>query len=298
MVARPSAIDRFHVRRRSDRAAATYASASGLESEVARRMLERFDYLRIQPQRILDCGCGDGRDLPSLHRRFPASTIVGSDISVAMLERAGRPRSAWQWIARGRRAITAGADSASLPFGDGSFDLVWSNMALHWFSDADACLREWRRVLAPGGLAMFTQLGPDSLRELRSAVGDERVHAFADMHDVGDALTSAGFTAPVLDVELLQLTYENADRLFRELRQSGQTQARPDRQRGLTTPATFRAWEFALDSTRREGRLSVTAEVVYGHAWKGAAKKGDGTAGGVSVVRMPAGTRRRQSKTA
>src|SRR4029079_12572654 len=83
------------------------------------------------------------------------------------------------------------------------------------------------------GLLTFSTLGPDTLQELRAAAGEARVHAFTDMHDLGDMLLACGFSAPVMDMEMLTITYRGADALLADLRASGQTSARADRSRGL-----------------------------------------------------------------
>jgi malonyl-CoA O-methyltransferase len=154
-----------------------------------------------------------------------------------------------------------------LPFAGGSFELAWSNMALHWLNDPLAALRELERVLAPGALVMFSTLGPDTLKELRVAAGATRVHAFADMHDLGDMLVAAGFSAPVMDMEMLQVDYESGARLLDDLRASGQTNARRDRPRGLAGRRFLSAF--------RASALRATYEVVYGHAWKRPAPRGE-----------------------
>jgi malonyl-CoA O-methyltransferase len=148
-------------------------------------------------------------------------------------------------------------------------------MALHWVPQPRAALAEFQRVLAPEGLLMFSTLGPDTLQELRAAAGEARVHRFADMHDLGDWLVAAGFSAPVMDTETINLAYRDMTRLFADLRASGQTCARADRPRGLAG----RALRAAL---ARAGR-HVTCEVIYGHAWKGAPRK---TADGRSIVQF------------
>ena len=157
------------------------------------------------------------------------------------------------------------ADLERLPLAPQAVDLVWSNMALHWLAEPLAALKEFERVLAPQGLLMFSTLGPDTLKELRVAAGAGRVHAFHDMHDVGDMLVAAGFSAPVMDMEMLTIAYPGADGLLTDLRASGQTSARADRPRGLTGKG------FAA---RLRGTLAANAtfEVVYGHAWKRAAR--------------------------
>ena len=127
-------------------------------------------------------------------------------------------------------------------------------------------LREFARVLVPEGLLMFSTLGPDTLKELRAAAGASRVHAFTDMHDLGDMLVAAGFTAPVMDMEMMEIAYRDPASLLADLRASGQTSARADRPRGLTG----RRFGEAL---RAKLAPKATFEVVYGHAWKGGRKE-------------------------
>jgi malonyl-CoA O-methyltransferase len=174
-------------------------------------------------------------------------------------------------------------DFTRLPLAAGSVDLVWSNMALHWAADPPAALREFARVLAADGLVLFSTLGPDTLAELRAAAGEGRVHRFADMHDVGDALVAAGFSAPVMDAERLTVTYAGGEALLADLRESGQTFAAARGSRGLAGRRLRGALGAVLEARMRDGRLPVTFEVVYGHAWKGAPRK---RADGRSIVQF------------
>jgi len=244
------AIDARAARRRSERAASSYAGASRIEAEVGARMLERLDYVKIAPRRILDAGSGPAREAKALLRRYPKAQLLALDFALPMLRR--------RFLEK--RILVCG-DMVRLPLADGSIDLVWSNMALHWAADPAAALREFERVLAPQGLLMLSTLGPDTLKELRAAAGAARVHAFIDMHDVGDMLVAAGFAAPVMDMEMIELEYTKNKDLLRDLRASGQTSARADRPRGLA-PRGF--------AERLHARLEprATFEVVYGHAWK------------------------------
>jgi len=218
-------------------------------------MLERLDYIRLDPGRVLDAGSGPPRR--ELRRRYPRATTIALDFSLAMLPRRGM-------LARlaGSNQVAVCADMQYLPLADASVELVWSNMALHWLSDPLPALREFRRVLAPNGLLMFSTLGPDSLKELRAAAGEPRVHAFIDMHDLGDMLLAAGLAAPVMDMELITLEYPDADTLLADLRGSGQTSARADRPRGLAGRAFADRLRRALGEKPR-----ASFEVVYGHAW-------------------------------
>jgi malonyl-CoA O-methyltransferase len=253
------AIDRRAARRRFDRAARTYGEASRLEAEVSARMLERLDYIRLAPRRVLDAGSGPPRR--ELARRYPKASVIALDFSLAMLR---RPR---YWFFEKKPLLLCG-ELQRLPIADAAVDLLWSNMALHWLGEPLSAFREFRRVLAPGGLLMFSTLGPDSLKELRAAAGAGRVHRFIDMHDLGDMLLAAGLSNPVMDMEMLTFTYPDADRLLNDLRAGGQTSARADRPRGLA------GRRFAGELRRALGdKPQATYEVVYGHAWKGSEVK-------------------------
>ena len=239
----------------------TYAGASRAEAEVGARMLERLDYVKIAPRRILDAGSGPAREARVLGARYPGADIIALDFALAMLPRAGF----FERLLR-RAPLALCADLTQIPLAGERIDLVWSNMALHWLNDPLAAFHEWRRILAPGGLLMFSTLGPDTLKELRAAAGARRVHAFIDMHDLGDMLLAAGFSAPVMDMELLSFTYPDSSGLLADLRASGQTCARADRPRGLSGKGFARQLRDALPSP-------ATLEVIYGHAWVGALRK-------------------------
>jgi len=250
------ALDGRAARRNFERAARSYAGASRLEAEVSARMLERLDYMKLAPRRILDAGSGPPQRL--LGKRYPKAEVIALDFALGML-RARRDRFGFF-----RKRLSICGDLERLPLAPGTVDLVWSNMALHWVGDSLAALRELERVLAPEGLLMFSTLGPDTLKELKAAAGPARVHAFLDMHDLGDMLVEAGFSAPVMDMEMLTLRYEHPAQLLQDLRASGQTNVRLDRRRGLSTKS-FRTRVLA-------SQPSASFEVVYGHAWKGAVR--------------------------
>jgi malonyl-CoA O-methyltransferase len=224
-----------------------------MEAEVGARMLGRLDYVKLAPRRILDAGSGPGREAKALTRRYPKAQLLALDFALPVLR--GARRRFFE-----KKLLVCG-DIVQLPLADGSIDLLWSNMALHWAADPAAALREFERVLAPQGLLMFSTLGPDTLKELRAAAGAARVHAFVDMHDVGDMLVAAGFAAPVIDMEMLEITYADGGTLLQDLRRSGQTSARADRARGLVG----RRFDARL---RAQLLPRATFEVVYGHAWK------------------------------
>lgn len=250
-------------------------------------MQERLDYVRIAPQRILDLGCSRGGSFASLQARYPDASILGVDLASAMLS-AGRPeRSRWQrWLGLGQAPVQLlAADAAKLPLKNASTALVWSNLLLHWLDNPIPALAESYRVLETGGLLMFSALGPDTLRELRMAFGDGVSHTqrFADMHDLGDMLVGCGFADPVMDMEVITLTYDDFDAMLGDLRAAGSACAMHDRRRGLTGRGRWASARAGYEKLRREGKLPATFEVVYGHAWKAAPKQ---TPDGRAIIRF------------
>jgi malonyl-CoA O-methyltransferase len=267
--------DKRWLRRRFDRAAPTYEAAAALAHEVGGRMAERLDLLRAVPSRVLDAGSGTGSGARLLRRRYPGSVVVETDFSLRMLERSARHTGWWR---RGIRRMTRAweprvcADVEGLPFTDASFDMVWSNLALHWLESPQDVFAELYRVLRPGGVCLFSTLGPDSLKELRAAYSQVdsyvHVHRFIDLHDYGDMLVGARFADPVMDMEYLTLTYRDVPALLRELKAASAGNADPGRRPGLTAKAAVLRLEAAYGAYAREGRVPATFEVIYGHAWR------------------------------
>jgi len=281
-------VDRQQVGRRFSRVAATYDEGDFFVREVDRRMQERLDYVNLQPKRILDLGCSRGGSFPGLAARYPNAELIGLDISPAMLSAGRMPRAAWQrWLGLGGNGdpLRLAADAANLPLLARSAAMVWSNLLLHWLDDPIPALAEAHRVLEVGGLLMFSTLGPDTLRELRTAFADGYAHTqrFADMHDLGDMLVGCGFADPVMDMEVITLTYDDLDAMFADLRAAGSACAMKARRHGLTGRKAWEAARAAYEGMRREGRLPATFEVIYGHAWKAAPKQ---TPDGRAIVRF------------
>ncbi len=261
-------LDTRRVRRSFDRAAKTYDAAAVLHAEVRGNLLNRLDLMALEPRVVVDAGAGTGHASRALKTRYPKALVIALDSSLRMLQAAGRRQS---WLRRFSRVC---ADAVRLPLADGSVDLILSNLMLQW-CDPDAVFAEFRRVLAPHGLVSFTTLGPDTLRELRSAWGevDSRSHVnrFIDMHDLGDALVRGGFASPVLDVERYTLTYLDLRRVAADLKATGAHNATMGRAKGLTGRRQFAALQGAYEAFRQDGRLPATYEVVFGHAWTPAA---------------------------
>jgi len=258
-------LDKQQARLAFERAASTYDESAALQSEVGDRMLERLELVRLRPARVLDLGAGTGEFSKALLQRYRKAQIVSLDIALNMLR---HTQSRGSWL---RKPACICADGESLPFADDSFELVFSNLMLQWCMDLEPVFTELRRVLAPGGLLMFTTFGPDTLQELRASWkavdGYTHVNAFIDMHDVGDALVRTRWAEPVMDAERITVTYRELRTLMQDLKHIGAHNVTAGRPRGLTGRRRLQQVEQAYEAFRRDGVLPASYEVVYGHAW-------------------------------
>jgi malonyl-CoA O-methyltransferase len=265
-------IDKQAMRRAFSRAAPNYDATAVLQREVCTRMLERLDYIKLQPARLLDAGSGTGWGGRQLAEKYPAAQIVSLDIAIGMLQTAQDKSSWWKKLFGGAGPLQVCADVEALPLAASSVEMIWSNLAVQWCNDLPATFVELHRVLKVDGMLMFSTLGPDTLKELRQAFKgvDERSHLnrFADMHDIGDMLMQAGFAEPVMDMEYMTLTYEDVRSVLHDLKGIGAQNTTAGRGQGLMGKAAWGRLLENYEKLRRDGRLPATYEVVYGHAWK------------------------------
>lgn len=263
---RVSDLDPRAVRRAFDAAADTYDLHAALQREVATRLDERLGYTSLKPALVVDLGAGTGFCTQLLERRYPRARLVLADLAPGML--AAARRAAPRWFSR-RHYVCA--DARALPFAPASVDLIVSSLTLQWCEDLVAVFSGCLRALKPGGLLLFSTLGPDTLHELRAAwaaVDDApHVNRFHDMHDVGDALIHAGFSSPVMERDDLVVTYDDVLALMRDLKGIGAHNSHSARSRALYGRQRLAALRAAYEPFRRDGLLPATYEVVYGHAW-------------------------------
>lgn len=252
--------------RRIRRRLANAAEPPWLHGEVAKRMVDRLPVFRRQPQRIIDWYGRDASSQPLLQRACPKAAIVQVDPDAADAVTPAPP--AW-WSPRRWQRLPSWTPASALPAEAG--DLLWANMGLHWWPDPLAEMRRWHAVLPVDGVLMFSTLGPGTvpaLRQLYAAAGwPPPAAALVDMHDLGDMLVEAGFAEPVMDQEILTLTWPDADAVLQELRGLGGN-ADPDRWPALRTPRWRRELLSAL-TPDDGGRPAMAFEIVYGHALRG-----------------------------
>ncbi|HEU4778579.1 MAG TPA: malonyl-ACP O-methyltransferase BioC [Steroidobacteraceae bacterium] len=261
-------LDRRAVLQAFDRASESYDAAAALQERVRNELVERLAELKVTPKTILDLGAGTGHASRALKRAHPRAMVVAADIAPGMLIRA---KAQSRWL---RRLERVRADAYSLPFGDASFDVIYSSLMLQWCDDLDTAFGEIARVLKPGGLLLFSTFGPETLGELREAwaasgATGNHVNHFFDPHALGSALMHAGLSEPVLDIDRIVMHYPDVLTLMHELKAIGAHNVTRGRPRGLTGRKRLAAMTLAYESLRRDGRLPATYEVIHAICWGG-----------------------------
>jgi malonyl-CoA O-methyltransferase len=271
------------------------AQAPWLHGEVARRMAERLPIIRQAPRQWLDWWAHLGGGAPAVRAVYPRARRIVVEPTLALCARSESQMPAW-WSPQ-RWTGSAGAVMLQSQVGQTEADMLWANMMLHACVDIPATLSQWRRALAVDGFVMYSTLGPYSLRELGELYrqcGFGPAHCpFTDMHDLGDLMLQAGFADPVMDQEVLTLTWSTPAAALDELRALGGN-VHPHRHAGLRTPR----WRDRLlgqleRRADREGRVAMSFEIVYGHAFRAESRARIAPMSTVSLSEMRASLSRR-----
>jgi malonyl-CoA O-methyltransferase len=268
-----------------------------LHTEIARRLVERLGPIRSEPRRIVEwwAELGGGDDL--LRAAYPRAEriAVEADAAWAARRRAAERRPWWSLGSGGARVLDESASDTDI----GRAQLVWANMVLPFVVDPPALIARWHALLEVEGIAVFSCLGPGTLRELRDLYRAEGwptpTPGYIDMHDLGDMMVDAGFADPVLDQETITLRWKSAEALLAELQELGGNTA-PERFRGLRTPRWRRRLLDALaERADGDGSIGLSVEVAYGHGFKPAPRVGGDAPVAVSLDEMRAMVRRPRS---
>jgi NADH dehydrogenase [ubiquinone] 1 alpha subcomplex assembly factor 5 len=257
--------DRALLRQRRERAARDWERHDFLKREIADRLVDRVADVRRTFPLALDLGSHGDEVATTLGERPIVGQLVRTDLGHGFARRARGP------------AIVA--DEEFLPFAAGRFDLVLSAMDLHWVNDLPGTLIQIARILKPDGLFLGAMLGGATLWQLRQALAaaeseidgglSPRVSPFADLRDAAGLLQRAGFALPVADSETIEVEYESALALMRDLSRMGEGNLVVGRRRTVTRRAVLlRAAElYGERFTGPGGRVPASFEVLFLHGW-------------------------------
>ena len=266
----PTALHRQHLR------LAALPQRPWLHEEVARRLATKLEPIRIDPADWVDWSAWLGAGEGLVAERYPQARRWVVEPTPELAERSRlQARAPGGWLGRllSSKPLVLTEPVGQAPWPRDGVQMLWANMTLHGAPDLKALMGTWHRHLAIGGFLMCSGLGPDTARELRTLYRElgwpMPTIDFIDMHDLGDELLQAGFSDPVMDMERLTLTWADADAMLAELRTWGGNVAW-GRFTGLRTPRWRKRLVGSLNQHLRgaDGRLSLTVEVVYGHAVK------------------------------
>lgn len=272
----PQVFDRKAHRRHRDRAAPGLADYDFLFRLGAERLTDRLLDIKRQFPQVLDLGCRGGSvaDALGAGTDFGMTSLIQADSSSAMIARTHQVRA---HQASSHSAVVC--DEEALPFRGESFDLILSNLTLHWVNDLPGSLIQIRHSLRPDGLFCASLFGAGTLAELRDVLmqaemdikngASLRISPFAEVRDLGGLLQRAGFSLPVVDTEKVTVTFGDMFQLMRDLRGMGETNAVYDRQKSFTGRGIF-AKAAALYAERygaEDGRISASFHIITLTAW-------------------------------
>lgn len=271
-----------------------------VREEIAARLVDRLDDMKRAFPLALDFGAGAGH----VHRAICADdALVGDgedgaptgggiggvrklvqlDTATTLLQRDADLEFEGSHRCDSYRMLVED-DEGTLPFPDGTFDLVISSCALHWINDLPKVFSEIHRVLKPDGCFLFAMMGgTETLPELRAALvlaelereGGVSPHVgpFIQLVDIGSLMQRAGFALPTIDVDTHQVAFPNAFVLMEHLGRMGESSAsvkrrkRVSRDTFLATACIYDKLFPAPDDGSGEPAIEASMQIIYAVGW-------------------------------
>ncbi|KAF2069972.1 hypothetical protein CYY_008710 [Polysphondylium violaceum] len=248
-----------------------------LFNEVADRLTDRIlDIKNLKCGKVLDFGCRNGSMIKLIQERggnIESLTMV--DSSKEMLYRDESFDSNYK-IKPNRVLVDSLEDT--LPLEDGTFDLIMSNLSLHWINDLPGVFTRLNKLLKPNGVFLASLFGEDTLIELKDSLYlseierdggfSPHVSPFTKISDIGNLLSRSKFSLPTIDTEKITINYDNMFILMRDLQNMGENNAILKR-RNYTSKDTFlsAAAVYQYLYGNENGSIPATFQVIYLIGW-------------------------------
>jgi len=244
--------DRALIRLKRARAAAGgFSDADFLYTWTKNNLLDRLDVIQRTHERVVQLGARGGR--------------IMDGAVVCDLNDAFKPDVV--------------ADEEFLPFAPQSLDCVISSLDMHSVNDLPGALLQIKKALKPDGLFIAAMFGGESLHELRSSLSETemvmrgglspRVFPFADKQELGGLLQRAGFALPVVDSEIITVTYAHIFKLMEDLRNMGESNVIAARDKAYVGKEFFMraAQHYASKFAESDGRIPASFEIIFLIGW-------------------------------
>ena len=236
-------------------------------------LMERLDDFTRSFHYILEIGCRGGYLSKMLRRKYPQQRLTLIDSANTMLQSALTLLSPDDFL-RGKVV-----SDETIPFQPHYFDLVISNLYLHWVNDLPGYLAQIRRCLQPDGLFLGCLFGGETLRELRQVLMEAeleltngvspRVSPFAGLQDMAALMQRAGFALPVIDHEIVTVTYSNMRELLKDIQGMGESNTLKERQRKVPPRLLFaKAAQLYQERYKTsDNKITASFEIIYLCGW-------------------------------
>ena len=242
-----------------------------LFDEVNKRLFERLSIIKRKFNNVLELGSRTGNTINFFNTRKDIKNLLITDLSKDMLLQAKQKNFR-------EKKYFINLNESNLPFKNKKFNLVFSNLYLHWSNDFLMNLNEIYRVLKPDGVFLCSIFGSETLKELKYSLctAEEkitknitpRVSPFIKLQDAGSLLQKVGFQLPVIDKDTIKILYNDLFSLMRDLRGMGESNSLINRKKNFTTKKIFNLANNIYKKNFSEKRkIYATFEIFYLIGW-------------------------------
>ena len=254
-----------------NRASTKYKKYDYLFNEVNKRLFDRLKFIKRKFINTLEVGSKTGNTISLFNKKKDIKKIFISDISKEMLLIAKKKKI-------NKQKIFLSLDEENLPFKNNQFNLVFSNLYLHWSNDLFKVLNEIYRTLKPDGLFLCSIFGSETLNELKYSLCSAedkisksispRVSPFIRLQDAGTLLQKAGFQLPVIDRDSIKIFYHDIFSLMKDLKGMGESNSLINRKKIFTTKKLFDVANKIYKKKFSENKkIYATFEILYFIGW-------------------------------